>query len=83
MAPNRATAHRPTDRVTHRAVGAITRCRPAAWTANTDLACFDEFTFDHVFNRIITACRRDTGEVYPIQVADNVVRERTLRAPDL
>jgi hypothetical protein len=55
---------------------------PKARAADSGLDCFAEFTFDHVLDGIIAACRRDTRELYLIEVERNVVRERTLHAPD-
>jgi hypothetical protein len=55
---------------------------PQARAADSGLACFDEFTFDHVLDGIIAACRRDTRELYLIDVERNDVRQRTLHAPD-
>jgi hypothetical protein len=55
---------------------------PQAHAANTGLACFDGFTFDHVLDGIVAACRRDTRELYLIQVEHNVVCEKTLHAPE-
>jgi hypothetical protein len=55
---------------------------PRARAANTGLACFEDFAFDHVLDDIIAACRRDTRELYLIQVAHNILREKTLHAPD-
>lgn len=55
---------------------------PGARAANTGLACFDEFTFDHVLDGIVAACRRDTRELYLIRVEHNTVRETMLHAPD-
>lgn len=40
-----------------------------------------EFTFDHVLNGIIAACRRDTRELYLIHVEDNLVLEEPLWSP--
>lgn len=55
---------------------------PQALAANAGLPCFDDFTFDHVLNGLIAACRRDTRELYLIRVANNVVHERTLHQPE-
>lgn len=51
---------------------------PGAHAQSSGLACFAEFTFDHVLNGIIAANRRDTGRLYLIVVKDNEVSERTL-----
>jgi hypothetical protein len=42
---------------------------------------FDEFTFDHVLNGIIAACRRDSRKLYLIRVDDNVVSNEILWEP--
>jgi hypothetical protein len=55
---------------------------PQAYAANSGLACFDDFGFDHVLDGIIAASRRDTRELYLIRVEHNIVREETLHAPD-
>lgn len=55
---------------------------PQARAATSGLACFDDFTFDHVLGGIIAACRRDTRELYLIQVEHNLVREKTLHDPE-
>jgi hypothetical protein len=39
---------------------------------------FRAFTFDHVCNGIVAACRRDTAKLFLIRVEDNVVTEETL-----
>jgi hypothetical protein len=54
---------------------------PGAHAASSRQPAFEEFTFDHVLNGVIAACRRDTRELYLIRVERNVVREETIVAP--
>ena len=43
---------------------------------------FDNFTFDHVLDGVVVGCRRDTRELFAIEVRDNVVRTHVLRPGD-
>lgn len=51
-----------------------------AWASYTDDPQFDGFTFDHVVSGIVVACRRDTHELFTIEVRDNEVVKTVLRA---
>lgn len=67
-------------------------CRPADWlryligtfvgpdatARGSGAAVFGTFTFDHVLNGVFAVRRRDTGRLWLIQVADNVVTEQEL-----
>lgn len=55
---------------------------PDAHAARSGLAYFDAFTFDHVLDGTVAACRRDTRELYLIRVEANQVREQVLIPPD-
>lgn len=39
---------------------------------------FGDFTFDHVVSGMVVGCRRDTKELFAVQVVDNRVQERIL-----
>lgn len=56
---------------------------PRAHAADSGLACFDGFTFNHVLDGIVAACRQDTRELYLILVEQNVVHEQTLHRPGM
>ncbi|MDO9457252.1 hypothetical protein [Nocardioides sp.] len=43
---------------------------------------FAEFTFDHVLNGTIVGCRRDTRELFAIDVRNNRVSKRVLQGGD-
>jgi hypothetical protein len=51
---------------------------PGADASHTDDPQFADFTFDHVVNGVVAACRRDTRRLWTITARDNVVREHTL-----
>lgn len=55
---------------------------PDALAARSKLAYFDDFTFDHVLDGTVAACRRDTRELYLIRVQANQVREEVLVHPE-
>ncbi len=52
--------------------------RPDAEASMTMLPEFEQFTFDHIVDGVIVGCRRDTGRMFAIEVASNVVEERVL-----
>jgi len=52
--------------------------RPDAQAAAAERDEFGAFTFDHVCNGIVAACRRDTAKLFLIRVSDNTVTEQTL-----
>ncbi len=52
--------------------------RPAAVASSSGLPCFDGFTFDHSCNGVVAGARRDTAEVFLIEVRDNAVTRRVL-----
>jgi hypothetical protein len=56
--------------------------RPGAHAAESGLARFDNFTFDHRCNGIIAGCRRDDKKLFLIRVQDNEVSEEVLRRAD-
>jgi hypothetical protein len=51
---------------------------PKAHAAAGGLHWFEGFTFDHTLDGTVAACRRDTRELYLIEVERNIVRERDL-----
>jgi len=51
---------------------------PGAQAATSGLPCFDGFTFDHICNGVIAGSRRDNGELFLIEVRDNVVESNVL-----
>ncbi len=51
---------------------------PHAHARESGLAWFDGFTFDHTADGIIAGCRRDTRELFLIEVERNIVREETV-----
>jgi hypothetical protein len=56
--------------------------RPNARAASSGLGFFEEFTFDHVLDGVIAGSRRDTCELFLIQVRDNQVAKTVLRCGD-
>jgi hypothetical protein len=55
---------------------------PGAAAASSGLACFDDFSFDHVLEGLVVGCRRDDKELFAIRVVDSVVTEESLRPAD-
>lgn len=51
---------------------------PSAAAASSGDRLFDGFTFDHVCDGAVAACRRDTGELSVIFVTDNVIDTRVI-----
>jgi hypothetical protein len=56
--------------------------KPGALASGSGLGCFAEFSFDHVLEGMVVACRRDNKELYSINVRGNRVTERILRPAD-
>ncbi len=52
--------------------------RPGAIASGSGLPCFDGFTFNHSCNGVVAGARRDTAEVFLIEVRDNSVTRRVL-----
>jgi len=52
--------------------------KPEAKAGESGEAAFDDFTFDHVLNGVVAACRRDTAKLWLIRVNDNRLREQVL-----
>jgi len=52
--------------------------KPGAKASDTEDPAFDGFTFDHVLDGVIAACRRDTAKLWLIRVKNNRVREQVL-----
>lgn len=55
---------------------------PDARASYTGLPCFDEFTFNHTVEGIVAGSRRDTRELFLLDVKDNVVRRKVLLHAD-
>jgi hypothetical protein len=53
--------------------------RPGALASKTQLAAFEHFTFDHQLVGTVVGCRRDTKELFAINVKANRVTEQVLR----
>lgn len=53
-----------------------------AKAASAGLGYFENFTFDHVLDGVIAGSRRDTGELFLIDVRDNVLTRTVLRQGD-
>jgi hypothetical protein len=53
--------------------------KPGAVASKTGLPAFEHFTFDHQLNGIVVGCRRDTKQLYAINVKANRVTEKVLR----
>lgn len=51
---------------------------PGAAAAESGEEVFRDFTFDHICDGAVAACRRDTGRLSVILVTDNVVDERVI-----
>lgn len=51
---------------------------PGAGASRSSASWFGGFTFDHVARGIVAGCRRDTHDLYLIEVEENVVTERPL-----
>ena len=56
--------------------------RPNARAATSGLGYFEQFTFDHVLDGVIAGSRRDTCELFLIEVRDNHVAKTVLRYGD-
>jgi hypothetical protein len=52
--------------------------KPRALASKTCDPRFAAFTFDHVLDGVVAACRRDTARLWLIRVKDNRVREQVL-----
>jgi hypothetical protein len=55
---------------------------PDAVASRTGGSAFAGFTFDHVLEGMVIGCRRDTKELFAIEVTGNVVTEKALRPAD-
>lgn len=55
---------------------------PGARASHTDDPLFDGFTFDHMLSGTVIGCRRDTRELFAIEVCDNEVTKTVLRRGD-
>lgn len=53
--------------------------KPGAAASRSGLPAFDGFTFDHRLDGMVVGCRRDTKQLFSINVSRNRVTERTLR----
>ena len=53
--------------------------KPGAAASRSGLPAFEHFTFDHRLDGMVIGCRRDTKELFAIQVNGNRVTERVLR----
>jgi hypothetical protein len=53
---------------------------PGAAASRTGLPIFEHFTFDHRLDGLVVGCRRDTKELFAIEVVNNEVTKRVLRA---
>ena len=56
--------------------------KPEAVAAESGHSQLAGFTFDHRLDGLVVGCRRDTKELFAIEVVDNVVTERVLRGAD-
>ena len=56
--------------------------RPGARAGSSGLGYFEEFTFDHVLDGVVAGSRRDTCELFLIDVLDNKVTKTVLRRGD-
>ncbi len=56
--------------------------RPGARAETSGEPAFEHFTFDHRLAGMIVGCRRDTRELFAIEVERNAVRTRVLRRGD-
>jgi hypothetical protein len=56
--------------------------RPGARAASSGLGYFQQFTFDHVLDGVIAGSRRDTCELFLIDVRANKVTKTVLRPGD-
>jgi hypothetical protein len=56
--------------------------RPGARAATSGLGYFEQFTFDHVLDGVVAGSRRDTCELFLIDVLDNEVTKTVLRQGD-
>ncbi|MET3803576.1 hypothetical protein ABIB25_000560 [Nakamurella sp. UYEF19] len=56
--------------------------RPGAQASATGLPYFEMFTFDHVLDGVVAANRRDSRELYVVDVEDNKVSKVLLRQGD-
>jgi len=54
--------------------------KPGAKASRSGLPAFEHFTFDHQLDGMVVGCRRDTKELFAIQVRDNRVTKKVLRA---
>jgi hypothetical protein len=52
--------------------------RPGGLAARAGTDLFDEFTFDHTVAGVVGACRDDTGELWLIRPAGDIVVEETV-----
>ena len=59
--------------------------KPGARASRSGLPAFEHFTFDHRAEGMVVGCRRDSKELFAIQVKDNRVTKKVLRpgAPEL
>ena len=53
--------------------------KPGAAASKNGLPAFEHFTFDHRLDGLVIGCRRDTKELFAIEVKANRVAERVLR----
>jgi len=53
--------------------------KPGAKASRSGLPAFEHFTFDHRLDGMVVGCRRDTKELFAIQVKNNRVTKRVLR----
>ena len=53
--------------------------KPGAAASRSGLPAFEHFTFDHRLDGMVVGCRRDTKELFAIEVKANRVTERVLR----
>ena len=53
--------------------------KPGAAASKSGLPAFEHFTFDHRLDGLVVGCRRDTKELFAIEVKSNRVTERVLR----
>ncbi len=53
--------------------------KPEAAASKSRLPAFEHFTFDHRLDGLVVGCRRDTKELFAIEVKSNRVTERVLR----
>jgi hypothetical protein len=56
--------------------------RPGAHAAKAGLVYFENFTFDHVLNGVVAVNRRSDAELSLIEVRNNRIRKKVVRAGD-